>query len=144
MADQTEDKIITFESYYDPMLAHIIRTKLEDNGIHCFIADENMIGANPLYNQAVGGVKLKIFERDLQQCKDILAEDGDLHEQDHFEIDQDTDTAVICPYCASTNVSYGITTEKKSNWLTGLLSTLFTPFASDKQWHCFNCQRNFE
>jgi hypothetical protein len=33
MAEQTEDKIITFEQYYDPMLAHIIRTRLEDNGI---------------------------------------------------------------------------------------------------------------
>jgi len=144
MADQKEDKIITFESYYDPMLAHIIRTKLEDNGIHCFIADENMIGVNPLYNQAVGGVKLKIFERDLQKCRDILAADGDLHEQDHYEIDEDTDSAVICPYCASTNVGYGITTEKKSSWLTSLLSTIFLPFTADKQWHCFNCRRDFE
>ena len=33
-----EEKIITFESYHDPMLAHIIRANLEDHGILCFIA----------------------------------------------------------------------------------------------------------
>jgi predicted ABC-class ATPase len=45
MAIEQEDKIITFENYYDVMLAHIVRTKLEDNGIPCFIADENTLTA---------------------------------------------------------------------------------------------------
>lgn len=68
-----EDKIITFESYYDPMLAEIIRGRLESNGIECFIADSNTIGTNPLFNNAIGGVKIKIFESDLEKCKQILA-----------------------------------------------------------------------
>jgi hypothetical protein len=80
MSDQTNDKIITFESYYDPMLAHIIRTRLEDAGINCFIADENTLVAQPFYNQAVGGIKIKIFERDLERCREILAEDSELGE----------------------------------------------------------------
>lgn len=70
-----EDKIITFENYYDPMLAEIIKGRLEANGIDCFIADGNMVGSNPFFNVAVGGVKLKIFERDLEKCKQILAEE---------------------------------------------------------------------
>ena len=78
MSDTTNDKIITFETYYDPMLAHIIRTRLENAGISCFIADENTIGANPFYNQAIGGIKIKIFERDLERCYEILAEDTEL------------------------------------------------------------------
>ena len=80
MTTQPEDRIITYESYYDPMLAHIMRSKLEDNGIPCFIADENTIGAQPLFNQAVGGIKLKIFERDLEKCREILSQDDDLDE----------------------------------------------------------------
>lgn len=78
MSEPTNDKIITFEQYYDPMLAHIIRTRLEDAGIPCFIADENTIGAQPFYNQAIGGIKLKIFERDLERCKEVLSEDNEL------------------------------------------------------------------
>src|ERR1700712_570526 len=124
MADQTQDKIITLEQYYDPMLAHIIRTRLEDNGIPCFIADDNIISANPIYNQAVGGIKLKIFEHDLERCREILATEGDLHELDHVEIDEETNQAVICPYCASTNVRFGQATDKRFHWITVLVSFL--------------------
>jgi len=140
-----KDKIITFESYYDPMLAHIIRTRLEANGISCFIADENMIAANPIYNQAVGGVKLKIFERDLERCREILASEGDLHEQDHHEIDNETNTYVVCPYCASTNVS-NITRDKdKGQWpVLSAIMNLANPFQTQINWHCNNCQREFE
>lgn len=138
----TDDKIITFESYYDPMLAHIVRSRLEANGISCFIADENTIGANPLYNQAVGGIKIKIFERDLQRCREILATEGDLHEQDHFEIDDETNTYVVCPFCASTNVS-NISTDNESGLLDSFIN-LVNPFNSQKNWHCNNCQQDFE
>lgn len=142
----TSDKIITLGSYYDPMLAHIIRTRLEANGIPCFIADENTIGANPLYNQAIGGVKLKIFEHDLEKCRALLATEGDLHEQDHFEIDDETNTYVLCPYCASNNVSNISETEKESRpsaFLNSFLN-LVNPFYTQKNWHCNNCDRDFE
>ncbi|HEY2582122.1 MAG TPA: DUF2007 domain-containing protein [Mucilaginibacter sp.] len=142
----SNDKIITFESYYDPMLAHIIRSRLEANGIPCFIADENMNAANPLYNQATGGVKIKIFERDLERCREIMATQGDLHEQDHYEIDDDSHTYVVCPYCASTNVRNISETREEGEW-SGLLSSisnLINPFHTAKNWHCFNCQQDFE
>ena len=139
---KTDDKIVTFQSYYDPMLAHIVRTRLEANGIPCFIADENTIGANPLYNQAVGGVKLKIFERDMEKCRKILSEEGDMHEQDHYEIDEETNTYIVCPYCASTNVS-NITKEEEDGLLDSLVN-LVSPFHTPKNWHCNNCLQDFE
>ena len=139
---KTDDKIVTFESYYDTMLAHIVRTRLEANGIPCFIADENTIGANPLYNQAVGGVKLKVFEKDIEKCRLLLASDADLHEIDHFETDEDSTTFVVCPFCASTNV--GNTTENNDHGLLSDLMNLVNPFHSQKNWHCFTCKQDFE
>jgi hypothetical protein len=138
----TEDKIITFESYYDPMLAHIIRSRLEANGISCFIADENIVMGNPIYNQAVGGVKLKIFEKDIERCREILASEGDLHESDHFETDDENNTYVVCPNCASTNVSN--ITENKDNGFLDTMMNLANPFHAQKNWHCHNCQQDFE
>jgi putative signal transducing protein len=38
----SEEEIVTFETYYNPMLAEIIRTRLEANGIPCFLADESL------------------------------------------------------------------------------------------------------
>jgi len=140
-----DDKIITFESYYDPMLAHIVRTRLEANGISCFIADENTLGANAFYNPAVGGVKLKIFERDLERCREILATEGDLHEQDHFEIDNGTNTYVVCPYCASTNVSNIAEDTNRGEWpVLNSIMNLANPFQIQMNWRCNNCQREFE
>ncbi|PAW94535.1 hypothetical protein CKK33_13965 [Mucilaginibacter sp. MD40] len=141
MASDTDDKIITFERYYDPMLAHIVRTRLEDNGIPCFIADDNVIAANPLLNTAVGGIKLKIFERDLERCREILAGEPDLHEQDHVETDEH-DQAVVCPYCASTNVTH-LQQDGGGSGLLSALTSMFT-FKGPEQWHCNNCQQNFD
>lgn len=140
-----DDKIVTFQSYYDPMLAHIVRTRLEANGIPCFIADENTIGANPLYHHAAGGVKLKIFERDMEKCREILATEGDLHEQDHMGVDGEN-TYVVCPYCASTNVSNISASNEKDQWpdLLDSLANLVNPFHTAKNWHCNSCQQDFE
>jgi hypothetical protein len=138
-----DDKIVTFASYYDPMLAHIIRTRLEANGIACFVADENTIGANPLYNQAVGGVKLKVFERDLERCREILDSEGDLHEQDHHEVADTNNTYVVCPFCASTNVSTIIEEANNEEWMDTIINFV-NPFNSPKNWHCNNCLQDFE
>jgi hypothetical protein len=75
---QKEEEIVTFETYYDPMLAQIIRTKLEANGIPCFITDENLGVLYPVYNQGGGGIKIKVFARDLEKCKEIVADEPGL------------------------------------------------------------------
>jgi hypothetical protein len=136
-----DDKIITFENYNDPMLAEIILGRLKANGIDCYIADGNTIGANPLYTQALGGVKIKIFERDLEKCRAILAQDEDLKVDEMPEHDEET-----CPYCGSTNVRYGTATVKRTNWIGAVVSFLFMtyPFYARKAWHCFNCGKDFE
>ncbi len=141
-----EEPIITFRSYYDPMLAQIVKTRLEDNDIPCFMADENIAVMNPLYNNAVGGIKLKIFERDLDRCNAILADEG-IPGVD--ETDDTTVTAsevVICPYCGSENVRYGDATEKKYGIISMIVAFFFMvmPFLSRKAWHCFNCGKDFK
>jgi hypothetical protein len=138
-----DDKIVTLDTFYDPMLAEIIRTRLEANGISCFIADNNTIGANPFFNQALGGVKIKVFEHDVDRCKAILAQSEELALSD--ELPEQTD--VTCPYCLSSNVRYGAATQVKTNWIVALISYLLVAFPflyANKAWHCFNCQRDFE
>jgi hypothetical protein len=73
---QKEDEIVTFETYYNIMEAEIIRTKLEANGIHCFVTDESLGVLYPVYNQGGGGIKLKVFARDAEKCREILADES--------------------------------------------------------------------
>ena len=140
-----DGKIITFESYYDSMLAYIILARLEDNDLPCFLADENILWAKPYYNQLLGGVKIKVFENDLERCREILAAEVGLNEQDHFETGNESDANIIvCPHCASTDTRYGAATELRFHFLSLLISLLvFVPFYFHKAWHCFNCHRDF-
>jgi DNA-directed RNA polymerase subunit RPC12/RpoP len=132
-----EDKIVTLESYYDPMLAQIIRGRLEANDIPCFIADEHSIGINPLYNQAMGGVKIKVFERDLDKCKEILTE--------KIIIEGDDTELVACPYCKSTNVFYG-PAPVSQNWGSLVIAFFFSahPIHLERTWSCMDCGTNFD
>lgn len=75
---QNDDDIVVFETYYNPMLAQIVLARLEANGIPGFITDESLGVLYPVYNQGGGGIKLKVFARDLQKCKEIMTEDTNL------------------------------------------------------------------
>jgi hypothetical protein len=68
------DKIIVFETFYNPIEANIVKTRLIDAGIQCFLSDEN-IGGQLGYNQAIGGVKLHLFEKDAEIARSILSEE---------------------------------------------------------------------
>jgi hypothetical protein len=140
-----EDKTITFESYYDPMLAHIILTRLKASNIPCFIADENILWAKPYFNQLLGGVKIRIFEKDLERCNEILAANCEISEPNHStENDGSTNANIICPNCASANTRYGGATEFRFHLPSTLISLFFwVPIYFRNAWHCFNCHRDF-
>ncbi|RYZ97942.1 MAG: DUF2007 domain-containing protein [Sphingobacteriaceae bacterium] len=70
------EKIVTLQKYYDPMMAEIHHGILETNGISSFIAD------NTAYKQVLGGIELKVFERDLEKSQAILAQSEDLNSQE--------------------------------------------------------------
>jgi|SRR5471030_1731694 len=138
------DRIVTFDVYYDPMLAHILRTKLLAAGMPCYIADENILWAKPFINQALGGVKIRVFENDLERCKAILATETDLQKQGYFYTDNENNAEMICPYCGSANVRYGTATVFKFHLASLLVSLLVgVPFYFRNAWHCFNCHRDF-
>ena len=50
--------------------AGVAQNKLAEAGIESFVHDENVLGMNPL-----GGVKLKVFSKDLALAKKILQEE---------------------------------------------------------------------
>ena len=136
-------KIVTFASYYNPMLAYIILSKLKDSGVRCFIADDNFLQARPYLNQATGGIKIKIFEKDVKKCQAIVAADAGLY--DHEAPEFETAGQVRCPYCGSGNVRYGDAVEFKFNLPSVLVSlVLWVPLYFRRAWHCFRCSRDFD
>lgn len=148
------DKIIVFETFYNPIEANIVKSRLLDSGLQCFLTDEHTIGMNPLYTQALGGIKLHIFERDLEQASALLQEEGfspgftmtsDGGEEE-VPVKEAPATGLECPNCGSNHVGYVQATKKRFGILTVFISfILFVyPFHVNKTYHCFDCEHEFE
>jgi hypothetical protein len=140
-----EDKIIVYSTYYNPIEANIVKARLEDSEIACFLSDENVATIQPLYNQAIGGVKLNVFERDVEKI------DALLKEQVEFVVEEDSpasadETQVVCEQCGSTNVGYGQATKDRFSLWTTLISFLLLiyPFKAKQCHHCYDCGHEFE
>lgn len=54
----------------------IIRGRLESEGIESFTQDETTIQVDPLFSNAIGGIKLLVHAEDAERAIEILAENG--------------------------------------------------------------------
>jgi hypothetical protein len=73
--EDSEEKIIVFEAYDTVVQANLAKTKLDAYGIPCFLTDENFINLYPIRNDIFPGVRLYIFERDLDHAKEVMKEE---------------------------------------------------------------------
>lgn len=137
------DKIVVFETFYNPMEANIVKARLLDAGIQCFLSDENTIVINPLYTQALGGIKLHLFENDVPFAKNILSEAHEGQLEEHTAVVEEG--AILCPNCGSAEVGYVQATKKRFGFFTMLVSFLLMvyPFHAKKVHHCFHCRHEF-
>lgn len=65
----TQQNTMVLRVFNDIVEATIARDKLTANGIASFVEDENPIGLNPL-----GGIELKIFEKDRAIAEEIIGQ----------------------------------------------------------------------
>jgi DNA-directed RNA polymerase subunit RPC12/RpoP len=130
--EESEDKIIVFESYDTVMDANLVKTKLDAYGIPCFLSDENFVGLYPIRNELFPGVRLHIFEKDKERVKEIL---GDQHTG---EVE-----TIHCPFCRSEKVAIkplrkGLIPEFVNSLMEGL-------FLRQKEiYHCIECGGEFD
>ena len=62
-----KDKTIILHTYNDFQEAKMIQDKLKENGMVSYLENENVMGLNP-----VGGVELRIFEKDIAEAEKII------------------------------------------------------------------------
>lgn len=77
--------------------AHLVSSKLESEGIHCFVRNQ-FTANNPLYSYATGGVRVEIAENDLQAARAVLTPEGPAASPYL--------TGYRCPSCGSVKISY--------------------------------------
>lgn len=65
--------IIAFATYFD---AAPVKSRLESEGINCFLRDEHSATINPVLNNSIGGIKLDILAKDYEAARAILLDMG--------------------------------------------------------------------
>ena len=110
--------MITLKTFDTSIEAHILKSRLENEGIPSYIFDENIVTLNPLYNNLVGGVKLKISEFDLARAQKIL------NEIDAKEVSDDEGKTIHCSRCGSTKLQAGYKSIKNIRGLLAFIVSL--------------------
>jgi predicted RNA-binding Zn-ribbon protein involved in translation (DUF1610 family) len=123
------------QSFSNYMEAHIVMGRLEEEGIRCWLKDENTVTTGPFLTNAVGGVKIMVA-KDQWERANALLQDMNAERRKKFS----------CPQCGSSDIELVTTPRKLSNWLGAIGGFLFGDFAIgvDKVWHCFNCKAEFK
>lgn len=141
-------KLVTLRTFDNYVTAHIIKSRLEAEGIACVLKDEHTISLQWHIAYAIGGIKLQVPATAFETAAHILAvtEQEALASQDTIgfwdeeDIEQLDPNNQICIRCGSKNTRKEDYSKRPAiNWLL-LGLPLF--FKSDK-WHCFHCGTKF-
>ena len=128
-------EFVILESFTNYIDAHILLGRLEEEGIRCWLKDENTVTINPIWTNAVGGIKLMVAREQLERA-------AELREQ----FVQQKKSNLSCPKCGSRDIEFVSSPRKAVNWLSALAGFFFGDYAigADKEWHCFNCGAEFK
>ncbi|MFN8291903.1 MAG: DUF2007 domain-containing protein [Chitinophagaceae bacterium] len=125
---------VVLNAYQNYVDAHIAMGVLEQEGIECWLKDENTVTIDPILTNAVGGIKIMVKREDGQRAWDILE-----------NLRKEQKAAVICPQCGSHNTEFVSTPRKASNWASAIIGFFITSYAmpAEKVNHCFDCGHEF-
>lgn len=117
----------SFDNYID---ANIILSKLEQEGVQCFLQDEFTVTIDPILTNAIGGIKLVVPQQQAEEAKSLLV-----------QFDAEKRAQLKCPACHSHNIELITNPRRSGNWLSALLSFSLASYAVGvKQvYHCFDC-----
>jgi hypothetical protein len=128
--EEAAEKIIVYASYDTIMQANLVKTKLDAYAIPCFLSEENFNALYPFSTQPFSGVRLHIFENDIDRVKVVL-------EELHLFIEE-----TFCPQCQSGKISI-VNTQKPDNWrLSTVILYLISP--NKKVYQCQDCHHEWD
>lgn len=133
-------KLVTIRTFDNSVDAHIFRSKLESEGIRCFLFDDTMVSLNPIYNVALGGIKLKVSSEDAGRAREIITA------IENTPVTDETGEPLMCPNCGSGDLYTGF---KSIRGMKGVLAAILSfalfvyPVYYRSVYRCKNCGTEF-
>lgn len=121
----------TYDNYIP---AHIDMGRLQDEGFDCWLKDENTVTINPIWGNALGGIKLMVAEEQAAKAVELLQQLRQVYQK-----------TLTCPNCGSHDVELVSTPRKPLNWFAALSTFMIGDYALtvEKVYHCFSCSHEF-
>ena len=69
-------QLVTIAVFNASFNAHLVQGRLQADGLECYIQDEHSVQINPMYNVALGGIKLQVKDTDVQPAVAMLRQLG--------------------------------------------------------------------
>ena len=110
--------------------AHLIKSKLDSEGIKTMLMDEKTVDSDPLISQAIGGVKLLVYNAHLKKASKIY---NQIRKYEKDELGND----MICPNCESTRILVA-EAQRKSFFF------MLFPFFESRKFICNDCKTIFK
>src|SRR5215470_17805474 len=96
--------LAALRSYRDPIDAGLDQALLDAAGIPSVMLNENLVGIQWLYSNAIGGVKLQVDDSQLALARDVLDRDDSPALESVAENRLPPVDGDICPSCGSSKV----------------------------------------
>lgn len=133
--------LVTVARYDSSIQAHIVKAHLEGHDLVCFVFDDHMVDMYALYSNAIGGVKIKVREKDAEEAHAIIQE---LEKKPYTD---QNDEIIACPNCGSTEYykdfnsmrSFGSIIAAIGSFLTAVL-----PIYRKRVFRCKACDTEFD
>ncbi len=118
--------------------AIIYQGKLESEGIEVFMRDIAIVDANPIYSNAVGGIKIYVKNEDADAAKKIMAQISE------FSLD-DNNQLIKCPNCGAEKIEMMTSVKDIKSLLAFFFSALISiyPFHTKHKYKCQSCKFEF-
>jgi hypothetical protein len=121
----------TFDNYFS---ANITLTRLQAQGIECYLKDENTVTIDPMLSNAIGGIKLVVKSEAAASVKKIL---------DGYQLEYLL--SATCPNCGSNSFTY-VAKQDAANFVTAIFTWMFSSYAvaPNYVYRCGNCDYESE
>lgn len=134
-------ELVTIKTYDNSIETHLMKSKLEFEGVKCFVFDENIVSFNPLLSVAFGGIKIKINKKDLLKASNVIKA---INEYKYLDEENEL---IKCSNCNSVDFYSGFISLKSVKGVVSIIiSIIFTvyPIYYRTLYKCKSCGNEFE
>jgi len=113
-----DDNFKLVRSFQYSSEAQIFSGKLQSEGIEVHLRDTHTVDSNPIWSNAVGGVKLFVKTQDFEKANEILLNIAP------YSLDEDS-KPLKCPNCGAEEIEMVTSVKDKKTLFAFLFSLLF-------------------